>query len=82
MMTYDLRRLRLHGFVERIARSHRYRVTRFGFRAAFVITRCYSRGLRSGLAVLRSTPPSTNSRLGRSLVAAEDAIDRLWCDAA
>src|SRR5688572_20892388 len=33
-MTYDLRRLRLRGLIERIPRSHRYSVTPFGFRIA------------------------------------------------
>ena len=33
-MTYDLRRLRLHGMIERIPKTHRYRVTDFGLRAA------------------------------------------------
>ena len=31
-MTYDLRRLRLHGLVERVPKSHRYEVTEFGTR--------------------------------------------------
>lgn len=29
-MTYQLRRLRLHGLIERIAKTHRYRLTSFG----------------------------------------------------
>src|SRR6202043_2693163 len=29
-MTYDLRRLRLHGFIQRVPRTHRYQVTEFG----------------------------------------------------
>ena len=33
-MTYHLRRLRLHGLIERIPRSHRYRVTDKGWRTA------------------------------------------------
>ena len=31
-MTYDLRRLRLHGLIERVPHSHRYRVTLLGAR--------------------------------------------------
>ncbi len=45
-MTYDLRRLRLHGLIERIPASHRYQVTYFGIRAALFLTRAYSRLLR------------------------------------
>lgn len=38
-MSYDLRRLRLHGLIERIDGTHRYRVTDFGLRAAVFFTR-------------------------------------------
>ena len=48
-MTYQLRRLRLHGMIERIPRSHRYRVTDAGFRTALFFTRTYNRLLRPGL---------------------------------
>lgn len=33
-MTYDLRRLRLHGLIERIPKAHRYRMTPLGLRTA------------------------------------------------
>jgi hypothetical protein len=49
-MTYDLRRLRLHGLVERVPHTHRYHVTPLGFRVAMFFTRTYSRLLRQGLA--------------------------------
>jgi hypothetical protein len=49
-MTYNLRRLRLHGLIERIPHTRRYRVTDFGFRVAFLYTRTYTRILRPGLA--------------------------------
>jgi DNA-binding HxlR family transcriptional regulator len=49
-ITYQLRRLRLHGLIERLPRSFRYRVTEFGFRAALFFTRLYNRLLRPGLA--------------------------------
>src|SRR6266852_1732603 len=49
-MTYQLRRLRLHGLIERLPNSFRYRVTNFGFRVALFFTRTYNRLLRPGLA--------------------------------
>src|SRR6266404_2600395 len=49
-ITYQLRRLRLHGLIERLPNSFRYRVTEFGFRAALFFTRLYNRLLRPGLA--------------------------------
>jgi len=50
-MTYDLRRLRLHGVIERVPRTHRYQVTPFGLRVAMLFTRTYARLLRPGLAL-------------------------------
>ena len=54
-MTYDLRRLRLHGLIQRIPKSHRYDVTPAGLRIALFFSRTYARLLRPKLA--RSCPP-------------------------
>ena len=40
-MTYHVRRLRLHGLMERLPRTHRYRVTQSGWRTALFCTRSY-----------------------------------------
>jgi hypothetical protein len=57
-MTYDLRRLRLHGLIERLPRTHRYRPTETGLRTALFLTRAHARLLRPGLShVLAPTPP-------------------------
>jgi hypothetical protein len=48
--TYQLRRLRLHGIIERVPKSFRYRVTDLGLRVALFFTRAYNRLLRPGLA--------------------------------
>jgi hypothetical protein len=45
-MTYDLRRLRLHGLIERLPQTHRYRVSATGTRAALFYARLYARALR------------------------------------
>lgn len=47
-MTYHLRRLRLHGIIERIPHTHRYRLTDFGLRAVLFFTRTYDHLLRPG----------------------------------
>lgn len=54
-ITYQLRRLRLHGLIERVPASFRYRVTDFGFRVALFFTRIYNRLLRPGLAAALPT---------------------------
>jgi hypothetical protein len=51
-MTYDLRRLRLKGLLERIPRSHRYTLTPLGQRAATFFTKLYERLFLPGLAAL------------------------------
>src|ERR1700732_2947172 len=57
-ITYQLRRLRLHGLIERLPNSFRYRVTEFGLRLALFFTRTYNRILCPGLAAaLPSLPP-------------------------
>ena len=52
--SYDLRRLRLRGLIERLPRTHRYRVTRKGRRIATCFHRVYARVLRPGLYRWRS----------------------------
>jgi hypothetical protein len=45
-MTYDLRRLRLHGLIERVPRTHRYQITSLGAQIAMFYARLYTRALR------------------------------------
>lgn len=47
-ITYDLRRLRLHGLIERIPHTFRYRVTDTGIRSPRYLTRLNDRLLRTG----------------------------------
>ena len=65
-MTYHLRRLRLHGIVERIPQTHRYRITDLGLRTAWFCTRTYSRILRPGLGSILPELSPPNSSLRRS----------------
>ena len=51
-MSYDLRCLRLHGLIERIPKSQRYRLTAFGLKTAWLYTWAYYRLLRRGLSEL------------------------------
>ena len=57
-ITYQLRRLHLHGLIGRVPKSFRYQVTDFGFRVALFFTRTYNRLLRPGLAATVATTPS------------------------
>ena len=55
-MSYDLRRLRLHGLIQRTPGTHRYTVTDRGFRLAVFLTRVHNRLLRQGLADVLGEP--------------------------
>jgi predicted MarR family transcription regulator len=74
-VTYDLRRLRLHGLIERIPKSHRYRITAKGLRTAIFYTRLYTRSLRTGLAGISPDPANANLPVARSIRAAEAALN-------
>ncbi len=74
-MTYDLRRLRLHGLIERIPHTHRYRVTDLGLRTSIFYTRAYNRLIRTGLAEV--SDPDAPSSLRRAFAKVESEMDRL-----
>jgi hypothetical protein len=77
-MTYDLRRLRLHGLIERIEKSHRYHVTDSGFRTALFCTRAYSCMLRPGLSAINDNDPPADTRLRKALDSVDKAVDKIW----
>jgi hypothetical protein len=74
-MTYDLRRLRTHGLIERIPHTHRYQVTDAGLHTAMFLTRVHDRLLPTGLAHLGDQ--STPSPLRTAATAYLKAIDNL-----
>jgi hypothetical protein len=75
-MTYDLRRLRLHGMIERIPKTHRYRVTEFGLRAALFFTRIHARLYRPVIAEVMANAPPETSKLGRQFAKLEEEINK------
>jgi hypothetical protein len=74
-MTYQLRRLRLHGLIERQAGTQLYRVTDRGLRVALFFTRSYSRLIRPGLTDALANEFSTPSSLRRALDQLDRAMD-------
>ena len=79
-MTYQLRRLRLHGLIERVPQTHRYRVTDRGWRITLFCTRTYNRILRPGLSLVLSEPALCDTSLRRCF----DRLDRTiqqWIEA-
>ena len=78
-MTYDLRRLRLHGLIERIPHSHRYEVTDLGIRVALFFTKVHSRILRPGLSQLfDGCPKAPNRPVAAAMRRLEQALAALF----
>lgn len=75
-LTYQLRRLRLHGLIERIPGTHRYRLTDFGWRTMLFSTRVYTRLFRPGLAQIVPSDALDNSALRKRFDQFDAAIDR------
>jgi hypothetical protein len=76
-ITYDLRRLRTHGLIERIPHTHRYQLTDQGLRNALFLTHAHNRLLRTGLAELHGPPtPSTLRTAARAYEAAITDLTR------
>jgi hypothetical protein len=76
-ITYDLRRLRAHGLIERIPHSFRYQVTTAGSQQALFLTRLTQRLLIPGLSALTDPSPPAPSRLRTAARAYDAAIDDL-----
>jgi hypothetical protein len=72
-MSYDLRRLRLHGIIERVPHTQRYRLTDFGLKTALFYSRLYQRLIRPGLSLLHAAP--SHSPLAEAFAMLENAID-------
>lgn len=75
--TYDLRRLRLHGLIERIPHTHRYRITDTGLRHALFLTRVHDRLIRTGTAQHTDPDPPAPSALRAATRAYDTALDHL-----
>jgi hypothetical protein len=80
-MSYELRRLRLHGLIERLPGTHRYLLTDEGLRTALFYTRVYSRILRPAMAPVIPAASQASPQALLQFRAANAAINS-WCDEA
>jgi hypothetical protein len=76
-MTYDLRRLRLHGIIARTPGSQRYMLTAIGARAAFFYTTLHRR-LRQLPMISETFPRPIASPLTAALHQLDNALAHLW----
>jgi hypothetical protein len=75
-LTYQLRRLRLHGLIDRVEGTHRYEVSERGLRVAMYFTRSYARLVRPGLGEMFSEKAMPSAKLREAM----DRIDRVMND--
>jgi hypothetical protein len=79
-MTYQLRRLRLRGFIDRIKGSHRYQVTSTGMRVAIFAAKLHARILRPGLSRIFGDVEAAGD-LRRTLRSIDSALTSLVANA-
>jgi hypothetical protein len=81
-MTYDLRRLRLHGLIERIPHTHRYEVTAPGKRVCLFFTKVNARIIRPGLSqLLDGCPKAPNRPLAVAIKQLDRSCEQLFAEA-
>jgi DNA-binding PadR family transcriptional regulator len=76
-LTYQLRRLRLHGLIQRIPGTHRYRLTELGLRETLFLTRLHVRAIQPGLALIEPLALATDHRLQRAFNQLSAEVNRL-----
>ncbi len=80
-VTYDLRRLRLHGLIRRLPHTHRYELTDLGRATAPFLTRLHDRAIRRGLGALTEPANIRGHHLRAAANTYDNAITRLLNDA-
>jgi hypothetical protein len=81
-MTYDLRRLRLHGIIERIPGTHRYEVTAEGLRICLFLTKVHVHVIRPGVSQLMDgCPKAPNQPVANAMRKLDRSMEQLITEA-
>jgi hypothetical protein len=80
-VSYDLRRLRAHGLIDRIPGSHRYQTSDRGLHHAMLITHIDTRLLQPGLAQLTDPAPPAPTPLRGAARTYQRALDEFTQEA-
>jgi hypothetical protein len=76
-MTYDLRRLKRKNLIERVPKTHRYRLTTLGLKAALFFSKVHARIFKPASACLADTQHDIPSTLHEAFTHVRLAIDQL-----
>jgi hypothetical protein len=80
-MSYDLRRLRLHGLIQRIPGTHRYKLTTIGLRTALLYSRTFNRVIRPALSQLTAPNlPQQKSKLATAFHNLENQLTNYFAE--
>jgi hypothetical protein len=77
-MSYDLRRLRLKGLLQRVPHTTRYTITALGRRVALFFSKVYLRLLRPGAAAWADPPETLPRPLQQAFARVDAALADLW----
>lgn len=81
-MSYDLRRLRLHGIIERIPHTNRYHLTALGTRVSLFFTKVNARVIRPGLSQLfDGCPKAPNRPVAIAMRRLDQSFQQLFAEA-
>jgi len=75
-MSYDLRRLRLKGLITRVEGRHRYLLTTYGRRVAYLMTKLQHR-IFDVASVALQAPTTLPSRLARAFQQLDAELENL-----
>jgi hypothetical protein len=75
-ITYQLRRLRLHGLIERSEGKNLYTITENGYRIAIWFTRCHARLLRPSVAQVLAPDQCHDQTLARAIHRFDKDLDQ------
>lgn len=77
-LTYQLRRLRLHGLIERVPTTHRYVVTEQGYQIALWLSRCQARVLRPSLGQLLNSSSTHDKNLQEAILLFDKFVEQYF----
>lgn len=80
-MTYNLRRLRLHGLIKRVPHSHRYRLTEAGLKTALFYCRIHARIMRPAFTAIEAPQTLQSARRNSPLNMLQAALERCCAEA-
>ena len=76
MMTYDLRRLRLHDIIEKVENKNRYKVTEDGLKVCLFLTKVHTKLFNGSISkLITKSTDAVNGKLGAAFKTVDNAMN-------